>query len=74
MLWAFALGYWLFGEVPTIYVTIGAVIVAGAGIFVILRERYLGLKRLRDVPISAISSVSDQEADPDAPVILSKAS
>jgi drug/metabolite transporter (DMT)-like permease len=74
MLWAFALGYWLFGEVPTIYVMIGAVIVAGAGIFVILRERYLGLKRLRDVPISAISSVSDQEADPDAPVILSKAS
>ncbi|KQW22333.1 hypothetical protein ASC80_02760 [Afipia sp. Root123D2] len=74
MLWAFALGYWLFGEVPTIYVMIGAVIVAGAGIFVILRERYLGLKRLRDVPISAISSMTDQEADPDAPVILSKAS
>jgi drug/metabolite transporter (DMT)-like permease len=74
MLWAFALGYWLFGEVPTIYVMIGAVIVAGAGIFVILRERYLGLKRLRDVPISAISSMTDQEVDPDAPVILSKAS
>ncbi len=47
MLWAFLLGYWFFGEVPTLYVVIGAVVVAGAGIFVILRERYLGLKRLR---------------------------
>ena len=70
MLWAFLLGYWMFGEVPTLYVVCGAVIVAGAGIFVILRERYLGLKRLRDTPMSPIAAMTDDEADPDAPVTV----
>jgi drug/metabolite transporter (DMT)-like permease len=75
MLWAFLLGYWVFGEVPTVYVIGGAAIVAGAGIFVILRERQLGLKRLRDTPMSQISTMADDEADPDAPVtVLAKAS
>ncbi|MEH2470257.1 drug/metabolite transporter (DMT)-like permease [Nitrobacteraceae bacterium AZCC 2161] len=68
MLWAFLLGFWMFGEVPTPYVVGGAVIVAVAGIFVILRERHLGLKRLRDTPMSPISTMADDEADPDAPV------
>jgi drug/metabolite transporter (DMT)-like permease len=48
MLWAFILGYALFGEIPTVYVFVGAAIVAGAGIFVIWRERQLGLARLRE--------------------------
>ncbi len=48
MLWAFLLGYALFGEVPTLYVFVGAIIVAGAGLFVIWRERQLGLKRMRE--------------------------
>jgi drug/metabolite transporter (DMT)-like permease len=74
MLWAFLLGYWMFGEVPTLYVVGGAVIVAAAGIFVILRERHLGLKRLRDTPMSPISTMADDEADPDAQVtVLAKA-
>jgi drug/metabolite transporter (DMT)-like permease len=68
MLWAFMLGYWFFGEVPTAYVVCGAVVVASAGIFVILRERYLGLKRLRDTPVAAIATIADDEEDPDAPV------
>ena len=68
MLWAFLLGFWMFGEVPTPYVVGGAVIVAAAGIFVILRERHLGLKRLRDTPMSPISTMADDEIDPDAPV------
>lgn len=70
MLWAFLLGYWFFGEVPTLYVVIGAVVVACAGIFVILRERYLGLKRLRDTPVAAIATIADGEEDPDAPVLV----
>jgi drug/metabolite transporter (DMT)-like permease len=70
MLWAFLLGFWMFGEVPTPYVVGGAVIVAGAGIFVILRERHLGLKRLRDTPMSPISTMADDEADPDAPIAV----
>ena len=45
MIWAFVLGYAMFGEVPTIYVFVGGVIVAASGIFVIWRERQLGLRR-----------------------------
>jgi drug/metabolite transporter (DMT)-like permease len=48
MLWALLLGYAVFGEVPTIAVFIGSVIVAGAGLFVIWRERQLGLRRARE--------------------------
>jgi drug/metabolite transporter (DMT)-like permease len=49
MLWALLLGYWLFGELPTALVYIGAVIVSGAGLYVIWRERQLGVKRAREV-------------------------
>jgi len=45
MLWALILGYWLFGELPSALVYVGAAIVIGAGLFVIWRERSLGLER-----------------------------
>jgi drug/metabolite transporter (DMT)-like permease len=45
MLWALLLGYWVFGELPSALVYLGGSIVAGAGLFVIWRERQLGLKR-----------------------------
>jgi len=45
MVWAFPLGYFFFNELPTIHVFIGAAIIAGAGLFVIWRERRLGLQR-----------------------------
>jgi len=47
MLWAFVLGYVFFSEVPTAYVFIGAAVIAAAGLFVIWRERQLGLQRVR---------------------------
>lgn len=47
IVWAFVLGYAMFGEVPTIVVYIGTAIVAAAGLFVLWRERRLGLKRAR---------------------------
>ena len=43
MIWALMLGYWFFGEVPTLLVLIGAAIVIASGLFVIWRERQLGL-------------------------------
>ncbi len=43
----FLLGYWLFGELPDKLVYLGAAIVTGAGLFVIWRERQLGLQRAR---------------------------
>ena len=48
MLWALLLGYWLFGELPDVLVYFGGAIVAGAGLFVIWRERALGLQRPRE--------------------------
>jgi drug/metabolite transporter (DMT)-like permease len=47
MVWAFVLGYLVFGEVPTIFVFTGAAIIAGSGLFVIWRERRLRMQRLR---------------------------
>ena len=45
MIWGFLLGYLFFGEVPAALVALGAAIVAGAGLFVVWRERQLGLRR-----------------------------
>lgn len=47
ILWAFILGYAVFGEVPLPVVFVGAAIVSAAGLFVIWRERQLGLERAR---------------------------
>ncbi len=38
-------GYLAFSEVPTIHMIVGGLIVIGAGIFIIWRERQLGLER-----------------------------
>jgi drug/metabolite transporter (DMT)-like permease len=47
MLWALLLGFLVFHEVPSTLVFLGAAIIAGAGLFVIWRERELGLQRAR---------------------------
>jgi drug/metabolite transporter (DMT)-like permease len=39
MIWALMIGFVIFGEVPNILVVVGAIIVAGAGLFMIWRER-----------------------------------
>jgi drug/metabolite transporter (DMT)-like permease len=38
-------GYFAFNEVPTIHMVVGGLIVIGAGIFIIWRERKLGIER-----------------------------
>jgi drug/metabolite transporter (DMT)-like permease len=47
MLWAFLLGYAFFGELPNSYIYVGAAIVCASGLFVIWRERRLGVERMR---------------------------
>ncbi|MCO5063090.1 MAG: DMT family transporter [Rhizobiaceae bacterium] len=42
-----AIGYAVFAEVPTVHMIIGGLIVIGSGIFIIWRERQLGLQRGR---------------------------
>jgi drug/metabolite transporter (DMT)-like permease len=46
MVWVFLLGYFFFNEIPSMFVFIGGAIIAGAGLFVIWRERQLGLQRV----------------------------
>lgn len=46
MLLGIAAGYLLFGDLPTVYTLVGGSIVVAAGLFIILRERRLGLQRV----------------------------
>ena len=41
LLWAIVLGYAIFGNLPDGWTLIGAAIVVGAGIFMLMRERAL---------------------------------
>ncbi len=47
MLFALGIGYWVFDEVPTLTMLLGASIVVTAGVLIIWRERKLGLERAR---------------------------
>lgn len=42
---AIIIGYFAFGDAPTIYMLTGGAIVVGAGLFILWREHQLGLKR-----------------------------
>lgn len=47
MLLAIGVGFFVFGEVPTPVMLIGAAIIISAGVIIILREHYLGLERAK---------------------------
>lgn len=47
MILAIAVGYLAFGDVPTAWTIVGGLIVVAAGVFIIWRERQLGLERGR---------------------------
>ncbi len=49
MIWAIVIGWLLFGDLPDRLVLAGSAIVIGSGIFVILRERALGIERKRQM-------------------------
>jgi drug/metabolite transporter (DMT)-like permease len=53
MIWAFLFGYFVFGELPTIYVYVGAVVVVGCGLFVVWRERRLSGDEVKASAIEA---------------------
>jgi drug/metabolite transporter (DMT)-like permease len=45
ILFALVIGYTIFDEIPTIHTVIGSVVIIGAGVLIIWRERQLGVKR-----------------------------
>ena len=47
MLLAIGVGFFVFGEVPTKVMLLGAAIIISAGVIIILREHYLGLERAK---------------------------
>ena len=53
MIWAFLLGWFLFGQLPGTAVVLGGSIVAAAGLFVIWREHRLGLRRAKQLEASS---------------------
>jgi drug/metabolite transporter (DMT)-like permease len=59
MIWTLLFGWFVFGELPTSAVTVGASIVAGAGLFVLWRERQLGLRRAKELAAGAQRSASN---------------
>jgi drug/metabolite transporter (DMT)-like permease len=42
MIWALLIGYFVFSEVPTVQMLLGASLVIGAGVIIVLRERSMG--------------------------------
>jgi len=53
MLWALAIGFLVFGEVPTLPMLLGAALVIAAGVAIVLRERQLGLRRTAERKVGA---------------------
>ncbi|WP_444462911.1 DMT family transporter [Rhodobacter capsulatus] len=47
MLFALGIGYWMFAEVPTVWMLGGAGLIIAAGVMIIWREHRLGLERRR---------------------------
>lgn len=45
MILAITIGYLAFGNIPTLYTLVGGTIVIGAGVFIVWRERQLGIER-----------------------------
>lgn len=66
MIWAFLIGYFFFGELPTVYLVTGALIITGSGLFVIWRETQLGLKRSRETAFAA--AAADADTVPEKPI------
>lgn len=53
MIWALLLGWFMFGDLPTPTILVGASIVAATGLFIVWRERQLGLERARELEVAA---------------------
>jgi drug/metabolite transporter (DMT)-like permease len=49
MIWALLIGWFVFGDLPTLTILVGAIIVAATGLFIVWREHRLGLERAKEL-------------------------
>ena len=52
LIFSIAIGYLFFADIPTVETLVGGAILVGAGIFIILRERQLGLERRKQKEVA----------------------
>lgn len=55
ILWALAIGFLVFGELPTVWTLVGGAIVVGSGVAIAVRESRLGVKRARQRKATPLS-------------------
>ncbi|MDN5929170.1 MAG: DMT family transporter [Hyphomicrobiales bacterium] len=53
LIWAFALGFLVFGNVPDLYMLLGGAIIAGSGLYTLYRERLVSKKRMAAESVAA---------------------
>jgi drug/metabolite transporter (DMT)-like permease len=46
LIWAFALGFLVFGNVPDLHMLVGGAVIAGSGLYTLYRERLVSKKRM----------------------------
>jgi drug/metabolite transporter (DMT)-like permease len=59
MIWAFLLGYFVFGELPSVYVYVGSAIVVACGLFVLWRERQINAAEIKAAALEGSPVSSD---------------
>jgi drug/metabolite transporter (DMT)-like permease len=55
VVWSFLFGYVFFGELPNVNIFVGAAIVCASGLFIIWRERGVGIKHAHQARIGALA-------------------
>lgn len=53
MIWALLLGWFMFADLPTPTILVGASIVTATGLFIVWRERRLGLERTKELKVAS---------------------
>jgi len=54
MIWALIIGYFVFGEAPTVPMLAGAVLVISAGVTIVLRERHVGRRTAAEARVRSL--------------------
>jgi drug/metabolite transporter (DMT)-like permease len=68
LLWAFAMGFLVFGNVPDVYMIVGGAIIVGSGIYTLYRERKVSRRRTAAEAIVSPTMAPGRAATADRPI------